>query len=171
MKWLPTFYKTGYIALCLAISACKETPSPLLEQNITLPPTLQPSSVHEGAADESDGELLNASKPDITNIQFPDSILSGSEYGNGIVTFQDPEGDIHSVQFTLVEGGCMEFEYFAFDPMAFISSGDRYLGKFQFQQTCIKCTESDGDVLMMQVQLFDRAAHASEPFFYAFTCQ
>jgi len=163
---------TSFAAVALLMSACRVPVNPIPEVTITIPPIPQqrtPKLKNETA--ETDDGLPTISDPIITDIQFPAAILSGSGYATGIVTFRDREGDIHSAQFTLVEGGCMEFEYFAFDPMAFIQAGNRFVGEFQFQQSCKKCPGSEGDMLLMQVQLFDRAAHASEPVYYQFICQ
>lgn len=162
----------SFAALALLISACRATVNPIPEATITIPPIPQQRTPKlKNETTETDDGLPTASDPIIADIQFPAAILSAAEYANGIVTFRDREGDIHSAQFTLVEGGCMEFEYFAFDPMAFIQAGNRFAGEFQFQQSCKKCPGSEGDMLLMQVQLFDRAAHTSEPVYYQFICQ
>jgi hypothetical protein len=114
---------------------------------------------------------LAASRPVIHAIDFPGSIVSGGVYGLGSVRFTDPDGDIYSTQITLVEGGCMEFEYFAFNPMDSLQSGDRFGGTFQFRQSCTKCPDSGGDQIRMRVQLYDRGGHESEPADYVFHCR
>lgn len=100
-------------------------------------------------------EMPTPQDPIIIAVQFPASIIDGGKTGIGEVRFSDPEGDIHSAQFTLVAGGCMDFEYFAYDPMQFLHSGDRFGGTFQFQQSCIKCADSEGDVIRMRIELYD----------------
>jgi hypothetical protein len=152
-------------AACSDISAAAPTPTGMMAA-VTQPPTWQ------NDLNISEVETTQTiSIPAIISVTFPEMILSDIEYGNGAVVFTDNDGDIHSAQFTLLEGGCMEFEYFAFDPMQAIQAGDRFDGVFQFRQMCQKCDGSEGDMLLMQVQLFDRASNASKPAFYQFICQ
>jgi len=109
--------------------------------------------------------------PKIIEVSFPDRIPSGKPYAMGKVEFIDLDGDIYTAQFTLIEGGCMDFEFLAFNPMESIIEGNAFSGTFGFQQSCLKCPDSSGDLLHMQIQLFDRSGHESAPAYYAFTCQ
>lgn len=123
------------------------------------------------SGDETVIPATNPSAPTISTITFPARIRSAGGYGLGEVKFTDADGDVHSAQFTLVDGGCMEFEYFALNPMDYLRSGDRFNGAFQFQQSCRKCVGSDGDLIRMRVQLYDRSGNESEAVDYHFTCE
>lgn len=167
------------LALTLAITISANLLAAACSGSVTPDPqpTDMSTAVTMPSSGQSDTNLTEEviapaiSNPVIFSVTFPESILSGVEYGNGVVAFKDHEGDVHSAQFTLLEGGCMEFEYFAFDPMQAIQAGNRFDGIFQFRQMCQKCAGSEGDMLLMQVQLFDRESNASEPALYQFVCE
>lgn len=134
------------------------------------------AQTHSATKRETDAFAPPASASDpsvplIVSIDFPDRITSASEPGLGQVQFSDANGDVHSVQFTLLDGGCMDFEFFAFDPLNAMQSGNRFAGIFQFQQSCKKCTDSGGDQILMRVQLYDRSGRESAPVDYAFMCE
>lgn len=170
------FKRLFLLMICLTITglffyACKRkngtvasTPDPLTKKyDLPTPAIITTSQVGR--------TVRPPSTPQIINLDFPKFIPSGLDGEMGEVYFSDIEGDIHSVQFTLMEGGCMDFEYSAFDPMTALSSGDRFLGIFRFQQTCKICPDSEGDEIRMRVQLYDRAGNESNRRDYSFTCR
>ena len=125
---------------------------------------------------ETDGSTAQAttvdpSTPLILSVDFAERVASGGDPGLGSVQFSDSDGDVFSVQFTLLDGGCMDFEFFAFDPLDAMQSGNQFAGIFQFQQSCKKCPDSAGDQILMRVQLYDRSGRESAPVDYAFICE
>ena len=116
-------------------------------------------------------EKLSRGHPVIEDIDFPETVPSGSPGGLGTVRFSDSAGDIHSAQFTALESGCLDFEYFAFDPMTSLTSGDRFAGSFQFRQKCELCPENQQNTIRMLLQLFDREGNESSGTEYEFLCE
>ena len=153
------------------MATCKPVPAKSVTSIDANPVKPAPTQAIVDSSSPIDISEPDPAAPVITDVNFSETIQSGVAFGEGSVNFSDRDGDIHSAQFTLVEGGCMEFEYFAFDPMDAIQEGDLFSGEFQFRQACVKCADSESDVILMQVQLFDRQAHASEPAIYQFICR
>jgi hypothetical protein len=143
--------------------------------------TAQPAATDQAqspspAVLETDGSTAQAtaidpSTPLILSVDFAERVASGGDPGLGSVQFSDSDGDVFSVQFTLLDGGCMDFEFFAFDPLDAMQSGNRFAGTFLFNQSCKKCPHSADDQILMRVQLYDRSGRESAPVDYAFICE
>ena len=109
----------------------------------------------------------SSSAPVITRLDFPTS-LQTEESGDGVVHFEDADGDIYHVQFILLSSGCVTSDHFEFEPMGSLIDGDEYQGTFGFWQNCEKCSADAEGEIEMKVILRDRDGNSSEPFEYSF---
>jgi hypothetical protein len=128
---------------------------------ITLTPTISPEATLSPA---------HESAPVITNLTFPERLYSDTELGDGEVYFTDLEGDMTSAQITVLAGKCMEVDYIALEPYKKMIKGGPNEGIFGFEHYCYRCPGSPPEGILMQVQLFDEAGYASEPWVYSFLC-
>ncbi len=163
---LAVIFSTIFISGC----AMPATPSPLQGEN-TIAPQPSPTIMLATQTPTTQKDPRNSHAPEIEAIIFPAWIASNERYETGEVWFSDQDGDIYSAQFTLVAEGCMDLEYFAFNPMDFLGSGNQHEGVFRFLQSCRKCAGSAGDEIQMRVQLYDRDGNESAPADYSFICR
>ena len=171
-RWKKIWIKFLLVFLFITTNACLQVEHNRDTSTITAATDLSPSAPPDIDTIPITGDVTATPNfsPIIKSVDFPKSIIWGKEGRIGTVQFSDEDGDIYAAQFTCIECGCMDFEYFAFDPISSLSSGDIYAGTFQFIQSCEKCPASSDYEIVMQVQLYDHAEHASQPIEYTFIC-
>jgi len=99
------------------------------------------------------------SPPTITSIDFPSQIPADGQQYWGQLYFQDPEGDIESADFEIVQGG---LDSFTKHP----GVQGQTSGSFPFYMSCTTPQQ-----VTYQVTLIDEAGHRSDPYSFSFTCQ
>jgi|GEM_PF-1688780 len=95
--------------------------------------------------------------PRITGVDFPSAIAANGEKKRGYISFFDPDGDITSVRFDVVNA--VHFTPFRFDPNV---SGE-IRGTFRFRIYC-----NTRQTVTLKVTLYDRAGNASKPYLFTF---
>jgi len=98
-----------------------------------------------------------AHNPRITGVDFPSAIVANGEKNRGYVSFYDPDGDITSVKFDVVDAIC--FTPFSFEPNV---DGEAN-GSFRFRIYC-----NIRQKVTLKVTLYDRAGNASKPHLFTF---
>jgi len=95
--------------------------------------------------------------PRVTGIEFPSVILADGGKITSYVSFFDPNGDITSVRFDVVNA--VRFTPFSFDP----NVSGKTNGSFSFRiWTTMKQT------VTLKVTLYDRQGNKSEPYYFSF---
>ncbi|MCK4391560.1 hypothetical protein KAX17_01465, partial [Candidatus Bipolaricaulota bacterium] len=95
--------------------------------------------------------------PRITGVDFPSAIAANGEKNRGYVSFYDPDGDITSVRFDVVNA--VHFTPFRFEPNV---DGETN-GSFRFRIYC-----NTRQTVTLKVTLYDRAGNASKPHLFTF---
>jgi hypothetical protein len=99
----------------------------------------------------------SARSPRVTLIEFPNAIRADGEKNQGYVSFFDPNGDIASVRFDVVNA--VRFTPFSFEP----NVNGKTSGSFSFRiWATIKQT------VTLKVTLIDRLGNKSEPYYFSF---
>lgn len=103
-------------------------------------------------------------EPQIGSVSFPDVIQGDGTSHQGIVAFQDPQGDITQAQFSFVSGKGT-WASFGFDPGV---QGETE-GTFTFS---IWCQNNQATTTVTyEVTLTDKAGHESDPAPFSFVCE
>jgi len=95
--------------------------------------------------------------PRITSVDFPSAIAANGEKNRGYISFYDPDGDITSVRFDVVNA--VHFTPFSFEPNV---EGEAS-GSFRFRIYC-----NTRQTVTLRVTLYDRAGNASKPYLFTF---
>ena len=95
--------------------------------------------------------------PRITGVDFPSAIAANGEKNRGYVSFFDPDGDITSVRFDVVNA--VRFTPFSFEP----NVDGEASGSFRFRVYC-----NTRQTVTLKVTLYDRAGNASKPHLFTF---
>jgi hypothetical protein len=95
--------------------------------------------------------------PRVTGIEFPSAIRADGEKTRGYVSFFDPNGDITSVRFDVVNA--VRFTPFSFEP----NVNGETSGSFSFRIWC-----STKQTVTLKVTLYDRQGNKSEPYYFSF---
>jgi len=95
--------------------------------------------------------------PRITGVDFPSAIAANGEKNRGYVSFYDPDGDITSVRFDVVNA--VRFTPFSFEPNV---DGEAN-GSFRFRIYC-----NIRQTVTLRVTLCDRAGNTSKPHLFTF---
>jgi len=95
--------------------------------------------------------------PRITGVDFPRAIAANGEKNRGYISFFDPNGDITSVRFDVVNAA--HFTPFSFEPNV---DGETN-GSFRFRIYC-----NTRQTVTLKVTLYDRAGNASKPYLFTF---
>ena len=95
--------------------------------------------------------------PRVTGIEFPSVILADGGKVTSYVSFFDPNGDITSVRFDVVNA--VRFTPFSVDP----NVSGKTSGSFSFW---IRTTTKQ--VVTLKVTLIDRSGNKSEPYYFSF---
>jgi len=95
--------------------------------------------------------------PRITGVDFPSAIAANGEKNRGYISFYDPDGDITSVRFDVVNA--VHFTPFSFEPNV---DGEAN-GSFRFRIYC-----STRQTVTLKVTLYDRQGNASKSHLFTF---
>ncbi|MCK4394663.1 hypothetical protein KAX17_17315, partial [Candidatus Bipolaricaulota bacterium] len=95
--------------------------------------------------------------PRITGVDFPSAIAANGEKNRGYISFFDPDGDITSVRFDVVNA--VRFTPFSFEP----NVGGEANGSFRFRIYC-----NTRQTVTLRVTLYDRQGNASKPYLFTF---
>jgi hypothetical protein len=104
------------------------------------------------------GSTGNSSRaPRVTLIEFPNTILADGEKNQGYVSFFDPNSDIASVRFDVVNA--VRFNSFSFDPHVAGNTS----GSFSF-----RIWSTIRQNVTLKVTLIDRLGNNSTPYYFSF---
>ncbi|MCK4393250.1 hypothetical protein KAX17_10140 [Candidatus Bipolaricaulota bacterium] len=95
--------------------------------------------------------------PRITGVDFPSAIAANGEKNRGYISFFDPDGDITSVRFDVVNA--VRFTPFSFEP----NVNGKTSGSFSLRIWC-----STKQIVTLKVTLYDRQGNKSEPYYFSF---
>lgn len=95
--------------------------------------------------------------PRIIGVDFPSAIAANGEKNRGYISFFDPDGDITSVRFDVVNA--VHFTPFSFEP----NVDGKANGSFRFRIYC-----NIRQTVTLRVTLYDRAGNASKPHLFTF---
>jgi len=95
--------------------------------------------------------------PRITGVDFPSAIAANGEKNRGYISFFDPDGDITSVRFDVVNA--VRFTPFSFEP----NVNGETTGSFRF-----RIYSNTRQTVTLKVTLYDRQGNASEPYLFTF---
>ena len=95
--------------------------------------------------------------PRITGVDFPSAIAANGEKNRGYISFFDPDGDITSVRFDVVNA--VRFTPFSFEP----NVDGETTGSFRF-----RIYSNTRQTVTLKVTLYDRRGNVSEPYLFTF---
>jgi len=95
--------------------------------------------------------------PRITGVDFPSAIAANGEKNRGYISFFDPDGDITSVRFDVVNA--VRFTPFSFEP----NVNGETTGSFRF-----RIYSNTRQTVTLKVTLYDRRGNVSEPYLFTF---
>jgi hypothetical protein len=95
--------------------------------------------------------------PRVTGVEFPSAIRADGEKNQGYVSFFDPNGDITSVRFDVVNA--VRFTPFSFEPNVSGKTSDSF--SFRIWATMKQS-------VTLKVTLIDRLGNKSEPYYFSF---
>jgi len=101
------------------------------------------------------GYSVNA--PRVTGVEFPGAIRADGEKTTGYVSFFDPNGDITSVRFDVVNAA--RFTPFSFEP----NVSGKTSGSFSF-----RIWSTTKQAVTLKITLYDRQGNKSEPYYFSF---
>jgi len=99
----------------------------------------------------------SVSSPRVTLVEFPNAIRADGEKNQGYVSFFDPNADITSVRFDVVNA--VRFNSFGFEP----DVRGKISGSFSF-----RIWSTIRQTVTLQVTLIDRFGNTSEPYYFRF---
>ncbi|NQT93466.1 MAG: hypothetical protein HQ559_11960 [Lentisphaerae bacterium] len=100
----------------------------------------------------------SANAPRVTGIKFPSAIRGDGKNTKGYVSFSDPNGDIASVRFDVVNA--IDFTPFSFEPTV---NGETN-GAFSF-----RIWSRGKQTVTLKVTLCDRQGNKSKPYYFSFS--